>query len=652
MKIINSLMLITVLSLLTVLTGCSGEEKEDGIEAVEGINISMKVDGVLTNSLPLSKEGKITIIVLDDKLIPVTGGIVTLTTGLGHFESSTVLLDAVGRAEVSLFPPSSITGSKQAGSLSVSMSALGEGDDLSSTFNFEVTSENEENTVSNSAYQAKFSLSANVLNPEAFSHVGEEVIITATLAKQNGNPVQEITTINFEAEDGTIDSACTTSNGSCSVTWKSTNNPNKPTDHRVTILAYTSGSETFTDANADNIYQTTDGEPFDNRGSSGLRATYVNTLGGSENRRLLTVNERFDEPFVDDNTNGVYDEPFIDSDGDGSYDLGEQFEDYNKDGKRNGSPTNIAGENTFIDLNKDGVYQGSGSVVSEGFVDNNPANNQYDVAEHHFDRSDLYKHQQGIYDSAYVNDTDGDGTPDTGFVNPVNSASINLPVTRGEDFTDVNANGLFDGEGFEDLAEPFLDKNEDGVRQANEKYIDTNGDGIYSARNEKYDGINCHSGDSLCGNSSIHIRRALTLVTASSTPNVVVRIAGGNATGCTVGDVVLTTIPSSIPLSGCGLTGVGYPNAGSVSFSVYVSDTADQTMPMGTIINLYSEVGSSTDTSLIISNSNRDSGSYLTITVQDVDPTLSEPESGRLVINVISGIKNIFTRFYLEFSGN
>ena len=652
MSMLNSLMLITVLSLLTVLTGCSGEEKEDGIETVEGINISMKVDGVLTNSLPLSKEGKITIIVLDDKLIPITGQLVTLATELGHFESSTVLLDAVGRAEVSLFPPSSITGSKQAGSLSVSMSALGEGDDLSSTFNFEVTAENEENTVSNSAYQAKFSLSANVLNPEAFSHVGEEVIITATLAKQNGNPVQEITTINFEAEDGTIDSACTTSNGTCSVTWTSTSNPNKPTDHRVTILAYTSGSETFTDANADNIYQTTDGEPFDNRGSSGLRATYVNTLGGSENRRLLTVNERFDEPFVDDNNNGVYDEPFIDSDGDGRYDLGEQFEDYNKDGKRNGSPTNIAGENTFIDLNKDGVYQGSGSVVSEGFIDNNPANNQYDVAEHHTDRTDLYKHQQGIYDSAYVNDTDGDGTPDTGFVNPVNSASISLPVTRGEDFTDVNANGLFDGEGFEDLAEPFLDKDEDGVRQTNENYIDTNSDGIYSARNEKYDGINCHSGDSLCGNSTIHIRRALTLVTASSTPNVVVRIAGGNATGCTVGDVVRTTIPSSIPLSGCGLTGVGYPNAGSVSFSVYVSDTADQIMPMGTIIALSSEVGLSTDTSLTISNSNRDSGSYLTIAVQDADPALSEAESGKLVINVTSGIKNIVTEIGLGFSGN
>lgn len=105
--------------------------------------------------------------------------------------------------------------------------------------------------------QLGMSISASVNNPEAASIDGQESTITVFAADSFGNPAPDDTTINFTTEGGQITPQCLTQNGRCSVTWTSAN-PRVP-DHRVTILAYALGHETFFDTNGNNIFDPADG---------------------------------------------------------------------------------------------------------------------------------------------------------------------------------------------------------------------------------------------------------------------------------------------------------------------------------------------------------------------------------------------------------
>jgi len=109
--------------------------------------------------------------------------------------------------------------------------------------------------------QSSFTIAASVLNPEA-STIGKESLISVWLADSFNNPVPDGTTVNFTTEGGTIESSCSTSAGNCSVTWTSTE-PNLH-DHRSTILATTSGHETFFDVNGNNVFDDNDGDAINN----------------------------------------------------------------------------------------------------------------------------------------------------------------------------------------------------------------------------------------------------------------------------------------------------------------------------------------------------------------------------------------------------
>lgn len=105
--------------------------------------------------------------------------------------------------------------------------------------------------------QLGFSASASISNPEAGDFNGEKVSITTYASDSFGNPAPDDTTINFTAEGGQIVSSCLTVNGACSVEWTSAS-PRVP-DHRITILAYALGHETFFDTNGNNIFDDADG---------------------------------------------------------------------------------------------------------------------------------------------------------------------------------------------------------------------------------------------------------------------------------------------------------------------------------------------------------------------------------------------------------
>ena len=153
--------------------------------------------------------------------------------------------------------------------------------------------------------QSGFSVSASVHNMEGWSVDGTASTITARLTDHFSNPVPDGTAVSFVAEGGAIVPSCNTAGGVCSVTMTSQNT--RPTNGRVTVLAYAIGEEAFTDSIIGNGLADL-GEAFDANGRS-------TDLG---------------EAYLDSNENGVKDatESYVDFNGDGAYTV--------PDGKYNG----------------------------------------------------------------------------------------------------------------------------------------------------------------------------------------------------------------------------------------------------------------------------------------------------------------------------
>ena len=76
--------------------------------------------------------------------------------------------------------------------------------------------------------------------------------ITAMLADRNSNSVPDGTVVNFVAEGGKVDGSCKTVDGQCSVTLR-TQNP-RPSNGRVTVLAYVEGDKSYLDKDGDGVY--------------------------------------------------------------------------------------------------------------------------------------------------------------------------------------------------------------------------------------------------------------------------------------------------------------------------------------------------------------------------------------------------------------
>jgi hypothetical protein len=164
--------------------------------------------------------------------------------------------------------------------------------------------------------QRSMTISASLLNPEADNINGEASTITVWLSDSFHNPVPDGTTVNFTTEGGNIEPSCSTSNGSCSVTW--TSSEPRVDNHRVTILATALGHETFFDTNGNNIFDDADGSAIVDIGNS----NNLNIDSGfsgypAQASGFLDMSEAW----RDDNENSVYDngETFIDFNNDESF---------------------------------------------------------------------------------------------------------------------------------------------------------------------------------------------------------------------------------------------------------------------------------------------------------------------------------------------
>ena len=188
--------------------------------------------------------------------------------------------------------------------------------------------------------QDSFSLSANILNPNAWDIDGTEVIVTARLADAFNNPAPDGTVVSFVTEGGAIESSCTTASGACSVTWTSQNarpagqelngrdprttnvdgtgTPNfmgQSFGGRATITATAIGNESFPDLNGNGLFDTAEEAAF-------AAQTDVNGLPFDLKEAFVDYNEDglFNPQEAGGQTGGEIEE-FVDFDGDDVFDL-------------------------------------------------------------------------------------------------------------------------------------------------------------------------------------------------------------------------------------------------------------------------------------------------------------------------------------------
>lgn len=195
--------------------------------------------------------------------------------------------------------------------------------------------------------QDSFSLSASTVNPEAWNRDGEEVQITARLADAFNNPVPDGTAVNFTTEGGVVEPSCVTTNGICSVTWRS----QQP---RPIGKILTKDNCSQVDDNNSAIFcareKLPNGQNYLGQRFGG-RATVLATAIGEESFPDLNGNGRFDASeataFAGNNVSGL---PF---------DLDEAFSDYNEDGVFNPAVTGgqSGGElEEFSDFDNNGSF--------------------------------------------------------------------------------------------------------------------------------------------------------------------------------------------------------------------------------------------------------------------------------------------------------
>lgn len=203
--------------------------------------------------------------------------------------------------------------------------------------------------------QDSITLGADNRFPMGWDHSGTESIFTVRLADAFNNPVSDGTAVSFTTEGGSIDDACTTEKGACSVTWRSQNprpirnSANNSVDRllcvnagglsyvtdyntcakeragRVTVLAHAIGNESFIDTNGNGLYDfgvdifKTHDDYAGGNPECDLNAPLSSLAKLSNSPRLAC--DDLTEAYVDRNENGTHDndEPFVDLNLDGGY---------------------------------------------------------------------------------------------------------------------------------------------------------------------------------------------------------------------------------------------------------------------------------------------------------------------------------------------
>lgn len=194
-----------------------------------------------------------------------------------------------------------------------------------------------------------------------------------------------------------------------------------------------------------------------------------------------------------------------------------------------------------------------------------------------------------------------------------------------ESFQDTNpSNGRFDdGEVYTDIAEPFLDSNENGIRDTNESYVNFNSSsatGDHDGPNGFYDGLLCNKNgvNNECNPDSetLFVSDDIVIVFADSSNLIVELLDGPDRT-------------TASPISSIDL------NAGSTTIYVHVYDSRGQVPPAGTTVSVSSDVGNLIGNEGIVPSTNTSGQYYATFTAVPAD-NVTQTQNGAVEVTVVS----------------
>ncbi|MEI7671518.1 MAG: hypothetical protein WCK00_05340 [Deltaproteobacteria bacterium] len=149
--------------------------------------------------------------------------------------------------------------------------------------------------------QDSFSIAISTHNIEAWNDDGITSVITVRLADHFNNPAPDGTAVYFRSSGGSVQPSCTTTAGTCTVTF--TSGAPRPANGRVVILAYALGEESFVDLNGNGIYDTTIPDTFTDMPEPFLDANENGTRDATE-EIVDTNNDTFYSP-ADGKFNGI-----------------------------------------------------------------------------------------------------------------------------------------------------------------------------------------------------------------------------------------------------------------------------------------------------------------------------------------------------------
>ncbi len=185
-------------------------------------------------------------------------------------------------------------------------------------------------------------------------------------------------------------------------------------------------------------------------------------------------------------------------------------------------------------------------------------------------------------------DTNGNNTFDENDGNALQFDSVSSGFGRAE----------YQSSGFIDLTEAWRDDNEDNLYQVGEPFIDYNDDQVFAIADNAFNGPQC-SGANCASQSAIHVRKALRLIMAN---------------GASFWALYDNTQQNPIAYNHPGETESGIVNSiarnSAAAYSLYLTDTALQTLPLGTTITITTDEGELVgQTSMVVGN-NASGGSF------------------------------------------
>ncbi len=204
--------------------------------------------------------------------------------------------------------------------------------------------------------QDSFTISADILNIEAWNIANAQSTISVFLADGFNNPAPVGTTVSIQVEGGKIFGSCTADGSSdCSVIWNSQNPRPDGAEHSKTVfyrstdgdLGPSSDNRVFLNNDGVTVNPSSLGQPY------GGRVTITATTVGEESFPDTNGNGKFDADemtaFLGNNTSGL------------PYDLDEAYTDYNEDGLFNPMVIDSSEQDggdleELIDFNSDGSF--------------------------------------------------------------------------------------------------------------------------------------------------------------------------------------------------------------------------------------------------------------------------------------------------------